>query len=66
MPTQDDTLTTATVPKLQNVLVGLPPELIKLIDEYRWENRISSRNEAIRQLIQAQFAILGKATDLSA
>lgn len=55
--TQGDIVNTA-VAKLDNVLVGLQPELIAEIDEYRWDHRISSRNEAIRQLLQ--FAITEK------
>ena len=34
------------------VIVPIPKELIKQIDEYRWANRIPSRAEAIRQLVK--------------
>ena len=31
------------------------PDLLKRIDDYRYENRIPSRSEAIRQLIEEGF-----------
>lgn len=31
-------------------------DLIKRVDDYRFENRINSRSEAIRQLIEAGLA----------
>lgn len=34
------------------IIVPMPPRLIAQIDEYRWANRIPSRAEAIRQLVQ--------------
>jgi Ribbon-helix-helix protein, copG family len=46
--------TVATVPpELSNrVVVLLSDEMLKALDEWRWENRISSRGEAIRQLVE--------------
>jgi metal-responsive CopG/Arc/MetJ family transcriptional regulator len=35
------------------IIVPMPKKLIAKIDEYRWANRIPSRAEAIRQLIEA-------------
>ena len=34
------------------IAIPMDPELIALIDEYRWANRLPSRAEAIRQLIR--------------
>jgi metal-responsive CopG/Arc/MetJ family transcriptional regulator len=34
------------------VIVPMPHELIKEIDEYRWANRLPSRAETIRQLVK--------------
>jgi hypothetical protein len=34
-------------------LVSLPPGLAKAIEDFRFENRISSESEAIRRLIEA-------------
>ena len=33
------------------IIVPMPPELVEAIDEYRFENRLPSRAEAIRTLI---------------
>ena len=46
--------TVATVPpELSNrVVVLLSDEMLKALDEWRWKNRISSRGEAIRQLVE--------------
>jgi ribbon-helix-helix CopG family protein len=46
--------TVAAVPaELSNrVVVLLSDEMLKALDEWRWENRISSRGEAIRQLVE--------------
>ena len=46
--------TVATMPpELSNrVVVLLSDEMLKALDEWRWENRISSRGEAIRQLVE--------------
>jgi metal-responsive CopG/Arc/MetJ family transcriptional regulator len=37
----------------ERVAIPMPAELLKRIDEYRWANRIPSRAEAIRQLVEA-------------
>jgi metal-responsive CopG/Arc/MetJ family transcriptional regulator len=34
------------------VLLTISKELLKLIEDYQFENRISNRSEAIRELIQ--------------
>jgi metal-responsive CopG/Arc/MetJ family transcriptional regulator len=34
------------------IIIALPPALIKQIDDYRWQNRIPSRAEAIRLLVK--------------
>ena len=46
--------TVATVPpELTNrVVVLLADEMLKALDEWRWENHMSSRGEAIRQLVE--------------
>lgn len=38
--------------KKQQVLVGLTDKLLKDIENYQFENRIKSRSEAIRILLQ--------------
>jgi hypothetical protein len=44
---------TTVPPELTNrVVVLLADEMLKALDEWRWENRISSRGEAIRQLVE--------------
>ena len=35
------------------VIIPIPKTLLKRIDDYRWQNRIPSRAEAIRRLIKA-------------
>lgn len=43
----------AVPPELSNrVVVLLSDEMLKALDEWRWENRIPSRGEAIRQLVE--------------
>jgi hypothetical protein len=40
-------------PELSNrIVVLLSDEMLKRLDEWRWENRISSRGEAVRQLVK--------------
>jgi hypothetical protein len=39
--------------KTQRVAVSFPRELIERIDDFRFANRVESRAEAIRQLIEA-------------
>jgi metal-responsive CopG/Arc/MetJ family transcriptional regulator len=34
------------------VVVLLSGEMLKALDEWRWKNRVSSRGEAIRQLVE--------------
>lgn len=34
------------------ILLTLPPELLEEIDDYRYENRIPARSEAIRLLLK--------------
>lgn len=36
-------------------IINLPEELITLIDDYRYENRVPTESEAIRQLITMGF-----------
>lgn len=35
-----------------NVLVRFPPDLLHLVEEYRHQNRISSRHQAILEIIE--------------
>ena len=45
--------TVAPMPELSNrIVILLSDEMLKALDEWRWENRISSRGEAIRQLVE--------------
>ena len=37
---------------MQRIITPMLPELIKAIDDYRYENKIPSRSEAIRQLLR--------------
>lgn len=34
-----------------NIMVAMPKELVKQIEDYQFNNRIKNRSEAIRQLI---------------
>jgi metal-responsive CopG/Arc/MetJ family transcriptional regulator len=34
------------------VIIPIPPKLLQQIDDYRWQNRIPSRAEAIRLLVK--------------
>jgi metal-responsive CopG/Arc/MetJ family transcriptional regulator len=43
-------------PKDQRIPVMMTAEEVKAIDDWRFANRVSSRGEAIRQLIQAGLA----------
>ena len=36
----------------RRIIIPMPKELVDRIDEYRWQNRLPSRAEAIRQLIK--------------
>lgn len=42
------------------ILIIFEDELCKRIDDYRFENRINSRSEAIRQLIEQGLAVSTK------
>ena len=42
--------------KGRNLLVLFPESLLKEIDDYRYENRVPSRAEAIRTLVTAGLA----------
>lgn len=42
------------------VLLILDDELLKRIDDYRYENRIPARTEAIRQLIHNSLSLYEK------
>lgn len=46
--------------KKQKILIIFEDELFKRIDDYRFENRINSRSEAIRQLIEQGLAVSAK------
>ena len=39
--------------KKPQILLVVEEELLEQIDDYRFDNRISSRSEAVRQLIKA-------------
>jgi metal-responsive CopG/Arc/MetJ family transcriptional regulator len=34
------------------IIIPIPPRLLREIDDYRWQNRIPSRAEAIRLLVK--------------
>ena len=36
----------------ERIAIPMAAELVALIDEYRWANRLPSRAEAIRQLVR--------------
>lgn len=48
-----------TVDKTKNsqVLVTLPNELLKLIEDFQFEHRIKNRNEAIRILLKKSLGV---------
>ena len=51
--TMQSTVAAAVPPELSNrIVVLLSDEMLKALDEWRWKNRISSRGEAIRQLVE--------------
>lgn len=42
----------AVPPELSNrVVVLLSDEMLKALDEWRWQHRVSSRGEAVRQMV---------------
>jgi metal-responsive CopG/Arc/MetJ family transcriptional regulator len=47
-------MATKPTPKFDpRIIIPMPPELIERIDDFRFANRLSSRADAIRQLITA-------------
>jgi metal-responsive CopG/Arc/MetJ family transcriptional regulator len=51
---QSQPTATATPPaEPKNVFVNLGLDLLQRVDDYRFKNRVPSRNEAIRQLLEA-------------
>jgi len=36
----------------ERIAIPMPEDLVRRIDEFRWENRLPSRAAAIRQLIE--------------
>jgi metal-responsive CopG/Arc/MetJ family transcriptional regulator len=38
--------------QMQRIITPMPAELVAAIDDYRFENRLASRSEAIRELIK--------------
>ena len=45
--------------KMERLAVPLSRELVELIDDFRYANRIPSRSEAIRQLIERGLRVNG-------
>jgi metal-responsive CopG/Arc/MetJ family transcriptional regulator len=45
------TLTPVNADLSNRVVVLLSDEMLKALDEWRWENRVSSRGEAIRMMV---------------
>jgi len=39
-------------PEPERIAIPMPEDLVRRIDEFRWENRLPSRAAAIRQLIE--------------
>jgi metal-responsive CopG/Arc/MetJ family transcriptional regulator len=37
---------------MQRIITPMPAELVAAIDDYRFENRLASRSEAVRELIK--------------
>jgi hypothetical protein len=43
----------AVSPEISNrIVILLSDEMLKALDEWRWSNRIASRGEAVRQLVE--------------
>lgn len=42
--------------KSERIITPMPPSLLKRIDDYRFEKRIASRSETIRQLLEKALA----------
>ena len=39
-------------PEPERIAIPMPEDLVRRIDEFRWQNRLPSRAEAIRQLVE--------------
>ncbi len=50
-----------TTDKDPRVITPMPAELLQAVDDYRFENRLPSRAEAIRALLRAGLEASGKA-----
>jgi metal-responsive CopG/Arc/MetJ family transcriptional regulator len=48
--------------KKPKLIMVMEDELLTRIDDFRFENRINSRSEAIRQLIEVGLKVLSKGT----
>jgi Arc/MetJ-type ribon-helix-helix transcriptional regulator len=46
--------------KMQRIAVSVPKELREQIDDFRFANRIASRAEAIRRLVEAGLEAQGR------
>ena len=46
--------------KNTQVLVTIPNDLLKRIEDFQFENRIKNRNEAIRELVTKGLSVEGK------
>lgn len=46
--------------KNTQVLVTIPNDLLKRIEDFQFENRIKNRNEAIRVLVDKALSEIGK------
>jgi metal-responsive CopG/Arc/MetJ family transcriptional regulator len=45
-------LTSMEEPKDQRIIIPMPKSLVDEVDDYRFKNRIASRSEAVRELLQ--------------
>ncbi|MDO9714028.1 hypothetical protein [Paracraurococcus lichenis] len=48
-----------TEPKSERIITPLPKSLVDAIDDYRFTNRLPSRAEAMRRILEAGLAALG-------
>jgi metal-responsive CopG/Arc/MetJ family transcriptional regulator len=46
-----NTLAAVTAELSNRVVVLLSDEMLKALDEWRWQHRVSSRGEAVRQMV---------------
>jgi metal-responsive CopG/Arc/MetJ family transcriptional regulator len=44
----------------ERIITPMPPSLVKAIDDFRYEQRIPSRSEAVRRLIGLGLEAAGK------